>query len=78
MTTGNIYKLKIPWDFPGSSVVKTPHIPTAGGPGSIPSWETRSHMPQLRVYMLQQRQKILRATAKTWNSQIKKNIKINK
>ena len=41
MTTGNIYKLKIPWDFPGSSVVKTPHIPTAGGPGSIPSWETK-------------------------------------
>ena len=52
--------------------------PNTGGPGSIPSWETRSHMPQLRVYMLQQRQKILRATTKTWNSQIKKKIKINK
>ena len=46
--------------------------PNTGGPGSIPSWETRSHMPQLRVYMLQQRQKILRATTKTWNGQIKK------
>ena len=30
-------------DFPGDSVVKTPH--NAGGPGSIPAQETRSHMP---------------------------------
>ena len=41
MTTGNTYKLKIPWDFPGSSVVKTPHISTAEGMSSIPSWGTK-------------------------------------
>ena len=29
------------------------HIPSAGCPGSIPGQETRSHMPQLRVHMLQ-------------------------
>ncbi|TEA34858.1 hypothetical protein DBR06_SOUSAS4310039, partial [Sousa chinensis] len=27
--------------------------PNAGGPGSIPGQRTRSHMPQLRVCMLQ-------------------------
>ena len=31
------------------------HTPRAGGPGSIPGQGTRSHMPQLRVHMLQQR-----------------------
>ena len=34
------------------------HDHNAGGPGSIPSWGTRSHMPQ-------QRSKILHATTKT-------------
>ena len=29
------------------------HAPNAGGPGSIPSQGTRSHMPQLRAHMLQ-------------------------
>ena len=27
------------------------HAPNAGGPGSIPGWGTRSHMPKLRVCM---------------------------
>ena len=27
--------------------------PRAGGPGSTSSWRTRSHMPQLRVRVLQ-------------------------
>ena len=31
------------------------HAPNAGGPGSIPSQGTRSHMLQLRVHMLQLR-----------------------
>ncbi|TEA37484.1 hypothetical protein DBR06_SOUSAS8810006, partial [Sousa chinensis] len=31
----------------------TVHTPNAGGPGSIPGQGTRSHMPQLRVLMLQ-------------------------
>ncbi|TEA39003.1 hypothetical protein DBR06_SOUSAS1710095, partial [Sousa chinensis] len=29
------------------------HAPNAGGPGSISGQGTRSHMPQLRVCMLQ-------------------------
>ena len=28
-------------------------VPNAGGPGSIPGQEARSHMPQLRGHMLQ-------------------------
>ncbi|TEA35837.1 hypothetical protein DBR06_SOUSAS1110216, partial [Sousa chinensis] len=28
-------------------------VPNAGGPGSIPGQETRSHMPQLRACMAQ-------------------------
>ncbi|TEA14718.1 hypothetical protein DBR06_SOUSAS3110025, partial [Sousa chinensis] len=36
--------------------------PNAGGPGSIPGQGTRSHMPQLRVHILQL--KILCATTK--------------
>ncbi|TEA39747.1 hypothetical protein DBR06_SOUSAS31510017, partial [Sousa chinensis] len=31
------------------------HAPNAGGPGSIPGQGTRSHMPQLRVRIPQQR-----------------------
>ena len=31
------------------------HTPNVEGPGSIPSQGTRSHMPQLRVLMLQLR-----------------------
>ena len=42
--------------------------PNAGGPGSIPGQGTRSHMPQLRVRMLQL--KIPRAATKTQHSQI--------
>ena len=57
--------------------------PKAGGPGSIPSQGTRSHMWQLRVHMLQlkitqaatkdstsppQSWKILHAATKTWHS----------
>ena len=38
------------------------HTINAGGPGSIPGQGTRSHMPQLRVCMLQRRQQILSAT----------------
>ncbi|TEA41399.1 hypothetical protein DBR06_SOUSAS7910076, partial [Sousa chinensis] len=25
------------------------HAPNAGGPGLIPDWGTRSHMPQLKI-----------------------------
>ena len=42
--------------------------PNAGDLGSISGHGIRSHMPQLRVYMLQL--KILGATTKTWHSQI--------
>ena len=45
----------------------------AGGPGSIPGQGTRSHMPQLRVFMPQRRSKIPHSTAKTWHSQNKVN-----
>ena len=31
------------------------HAPNAGGLGLIPGQGTRSHMPQLRVHMLQQK-----------------------
>ena len=36
-------------DFLGGLVAKM--LPSAGGPGSIPTQGTRSHMLQLRVYM---------------------------
>ena len=38
------------WHFPRGPVVRL-SAPTAGGLGSIPGQGTRSHMPQLRVYM---------------------------
>ena len=44
------------------------HAPRAGALGSIPGWGTRSHLPQLRVYM--GNWKILCTTSKTWCSQI--------
>ena len=46
------------------------HTPNAGGPGSILGQGTRSHMPQLRVRILQL--KIPHASVKTWCSQINK------
>ena len=42
--------------------------PSAGGPGLIPGQRTRSHMPQLRVFVPQL--KILCALTNTWNSQM--------
>ena len=57
-------------DFPGGSVAKTPHTPYVGGPGLIPGQETRFHMLQLRVCMVQL--SILHATTKTRHSQINK------
>ena len=47
--------------------------PNAGGPGLIPGQGTISHIPQLRVRMLQLK-KIPHAAIKTWSSQIKKKI----
>ena len=49
----------------------------ARGLGSIPRQGTRSHMPQLRILMLQLKTshattKIPRATTKTWHSQVNK------
>ena len=41
------------------------HAPSAGDPGSIPDWGTRSHV-------LQRRSEIPSAAAKTWHSQINK------
>ena len=31
--------------------------PDAGGLGSIPGWGTRSHMPQLRLYVAKKKKK---------------------
>ena len=45
------------------------HTPNARGPGLIPVWE--SHIPQLRVCMLQL--KITHSATKTHHSQIKQN-----
>ena len=45
--------------------------PSAGGPGSVLVQGTRSYMPQ-------RRSKILRATTKTWYSQLNKYFKKNK
>ena len=36
------------------------HAPYAGGPGSIPDQGTRSHMPQQRVRVPQQKSRVLR------------------
>ena len=51
------------------------HAVNARSPGLIPGQGTtnRSHMPQLRVRMLQL--KILHAATKTWYSQINKYLK---
>ena len=56
-----------------AKILLTPNAPKAGGPGSIPAWGTRSHLPQLKMCML--KRKILHATAKTWCSQISKYLK---
>ena len=64
--------LKTPW---GTSLMVQwlrLHIPNAGGPGLIPGRGTRSHMPQLRVCMLQRRSKIPCAATKTRPSKKKK------
>ena len=63
----NELKRELPGDFPGGPVAKTQHS-QCRGPGLIPSQGTRSHMPQLRVCVLQL--KILCAAPKTWCSQI--------
>ena len=47
------------------------HAPSEGGLGLIPNQETRSHKPQLRVGLPQQRLKILYATTKTRSTQKK-------
>ena len=49
------------WDFPGGPVAKIPSS-QGGGPGSIPGRGTRSHMPQLRVHMLQRRHNTAKIT----------------
>ena len=46
----NRHSIKLFWDFPGDPVPKTP---STGGLGSILPQGTRSHMLQLRVYLLQ-------------------------
>ena len=43
------------WDFPGSSVVKTSPS-NAGGAGSIPGQELRSHMPRPESQNMKQKQ----------------------
>ena len=40
------------WDFPCCPVLRL-HAPNAGNLGSIPGQGTRSHLPQIRVCMLQ-------------------------
>ena len=56
-----VLKMATDWDFPGA--------PNTGGQGSIPGQGTRSHMPQLRVHMLQL--KVSYAFTKTQCSQTK-------
>ena len=56
-------------DFPGGSVAKTLHS-LCGGPGVTPGQETRFHMPQLRVCVVEL--SILHATTKTRHSHINK------
>ena len=51
------------------------HAPSAGGLGSTPGQETRPHIPQLRVYMLQV--KISHTANKTRHSQINKYFFLN-
>ena len=53
------------WDFPGGPLVRL-GTPNAGSLGWIPGWETRSHLLQLRVLMLQLKSPC--ATAKTRSS----------
>ena len=69
------FLIKKKFPFPETSLVVQwlrLHTPNAGGLGLIPGWGTRSHMPQLRVCMLQQGLKILDATTKTQYSKKKK------
>ena len=44
------------------------HAPKAGDPGSAPGQGARSHMLQLRVCVLQQREKVPSAATKSWCS----------
>ena len=85
---GSLRKMKIIDKPLGTSLVVQWLIlggPNAGGPGSIPSQGTRSHMPQLRSCMPQLKIphaaiKIPHATIKTLRSQINifKNLKLKK
>ena len=44
--TETVLKKRGLWEFPGSPAVKTLHFQyRVGGSGSIPGWETGSHMP---------------------------------
>ena len=52
--------------------------PNAGSLGLIPGQGTRSHMPQLKVCLLQRRSKIPHVTTKTWCSQISKEANVKK
>ena len=73
-TANNFFRhLTLNFYFLGTSLVVQwlrLHSPSAGGPGSIPGQGTRSHMPQLRGYVLQP--KILHTATKTRCSQINK------
>ena len=60
-------KIELFGDFPGGPWLRL-YAAKAGGLGSISGRATRSHMPQLRVYMLQP--KIPHASAKTQHSQV--------
>ena len=61
-------------DFGTSLVVQWLRLcaPNAEGPGSTPSQGLRSHVPQLKIPHAVM--KVLRATTKTWHSQINKQI----
>ena len=48
------------------------YAPNAGGPGSIPGQETRSHMPQLKIMQAAAKMEDPWAATKTQHSQISK------
>ena len=56
-------------DFPGGPVAKTSHS-HAGAPGLIPAQGARSHVPQLRLFVLQL--KVPHAATKIQHRQINK------
>ena len=60
-------------DFPGGPVAGTPSSQRRG-PGLIPGWGSRSHMPQLRGHMQQLKPGTVKETNKIKNKKQKTNL----